>query len=157
MKTYFLSLLAFAAFSFPTWGNAQINAAETQQAKLTMNEMVHDFGKIPQGKPVYYNFIAKNVSSSSVIIETVQASCGCTTPEWSTEPIQTGGSSIIKVGYNAAAPGYFEKTISVAYAGGNNILLTIKGEVWKTPDQPAPLNKSIAFLKTLKNSEIKKP
>lgn len=157
MKTFYLGLLVLAAFSLPSRVLAQTSTVESHQAKLSINELVHDFGKIPQGKPVYYNFVAKNVSSSPVVIETVQASCGCTTPEWSTEPIQSGGNSVIKVGYNAAAPGYFEKTITVAYAGGNNILLTIKGEVWKTPDQPAPLNKSIAFLKTLKNSEIKKP
>lgn len=157
MKPYFLSFLFLVFLSMPSWVKAQANAAEPQQVKLTINEMVHDFGKIPQGKPVYYNFVAKNISFAPVIIETVQASCGCTTPEWSTEPIQAGGTSIIKVGYNAVAPGYFEKTITVAYAGGINILLTIKGEVWKTPDQPAPINKSIAFLKTLKNSEIKKP
>jgi hypothetical protein len=157
MKTFPFILLVLVFGTLPSKGKSQSNSTVPQLVKLSVNEMVHDFGKIPQGKPVFYNFIAKNLAATPVVIETVQASCGCTTPEWSSEPIQEGGSSIIKVGYNAAAPGYFEKTITVVYAGGNNILLTIKGEVWKTPDQSAPLNKSIAFLKTLKTSEFKKP
>jgi hypothetical protein len=84
------------------------------------------------------------------VIDNVQASCGCTTPEWSREPIAPGGTSIIKVGYNSAAPGYFEKTITLMYAEGMTSLISIKGTVWKTPEQPAPFNKSIAFLKAAK-------
>jgi len=157
MKSIIFTCFVFLLISGTVKVSAQTSVNEVSSAKLTINEMVHDFGKIPQGKPVYYNFQAKNISTSPVIIETVQASCGCTTPEWSTEPIASGGSSVIKVGYNAAAPGYFEKTITVAYEGGNNILLTIKGEVWKTPDQPAPLNRSMAFMKSVKTLDSKKP
>lgn len=129
---------------------AQTENIKANQQKLVMDKNVHDFGKIPQGKPVFVDFKAKNISSQMVSIDAVNASCGCTTPEWSNTPIEAGGNSVIKVGYNAASPGYFEKTITVAYAEGNNILLTIKGEVWKTPDQPAPSNASVALLKSLK-------
>lgn len=123
------------------------------QAKLVLNELVHDFGKIPQGRPVYTDFKVKNTSSQPVAIDAVNASCGCTTPVWSNEPIPAGGSTVIKVGYNAAAPGYFEKTISVNYGSGSNVMLTIKGEVWKTPEQAAPSNPSISFLKTVKPTQ----
>ncbi|MEY3433590.1 MAG: hypothetical protein RL131_1526, partial [Bacteroidota bacterium] len=104
------------------------------------------------GKPVFYEFEISNQGTSPVSLENVMASCGCTTPEWSTEPIAIGKSSTIKVGYNSAAPGPFEKTIQVIYGGGQMQVLTIKGNVWKTPDQPAPSNKSLALLKTLKSS-----
>lgn len=134
---------------------AQSGAANPDQPKWVMNQTVHDFGKIPQGKPVFVNFMAKNNATTPMRIDAVNASCGCTTPEWSNEPIEAGGSTAIKVGYNAAAPGYFEKTITVVQAGGNNIVLTIKGEVWKTPEQPAPANQSVAFLKTVKPAQQK--
>lgn len=130
-------------------GKAQ-SGQGADQGKLVFNELVHDFGKIPQGRPVYTDFKVKNTASQPLAIDAVNASCGCTTPVWSNEPIPSGGSSVIKVGYNAAAPGYFEKTISVNYGSGSNVMLTIKGEVWKTPEQPAPSNPSISFLKTLK-------
>ena len=142
-------VILFALF-FTVGLFAQSGTINSDQTKLSMNKTVHDFGKIPQGKPVFVDFNAKNNTASTLRIDAVNASCGCTTPEWSNEPIGAGGNTTIKVGYNAAAPGYFEKTISVVYAGGENILLTIKGEVWKTPDQSAPANQSIAFLKTVK-------
>jgi hypothetical protein len=144
------SLIILFAMLFSAGLFAQSDAANPDQPKLVMTQTVHDFGKIPQGKPVFVDFKAKNNTTASLRIDAVNASCGCTTPEWSNEPIEAGASSTIKVGYNAAAPGYFEKTITVIYAGGNNILLTIKGEVWKTPDQPAPANQSVSFLKTVK-------
>jgi hypothetical protein len=125
-------------------------SAESTKA-LKFLEVVYDFGKIPQGKPVHHLFQATNMSSKSVAIENVQASCGCTTPEWSRDPIAVGANSPIKVGYNAAAIGYFEKTINVQYGQGLSEIITIKGTVWKTPEQPAPENKGIAGLKALKN------
>ena len=44
-------------------------------------------------------------------LDNVQASCGCTTPEWSKDPIAAGATAKIKVGYNAAAENYFEKRL----------------------------------------------
>ncbi|RYF96326.1 MAG: DUF1573 domain-containing protein, partial [Chitinophagaceae bacterium] len=74
---------------------------------LGLKETTHDFGKIPQSRPVTYNFEFKNNGKEPLILENVQASCGCTTPEWSKEPVEAGATSTIKVGYNAAAEGQF--------------------------------------------------
>lgn len=130
---------------------SQEKSLEETAKALKFLEMVYDFGKIPQGKPVHHLFQATNTSSKVVTIENVQASCGCTTPEWSRDPIVAGGNSPIKVGYNAAAIGYFEKTINVQYGQGLSETITIKGTVWKTPEQPAPENKGIAGLRAIKN------
>jgi hypothetical protein len=92
----------------------------------------------------------KNIGKSNLQLTDVQASCGCTTPVWQRELVQPGGTTQIKVGYNAADAGYFEKTITVFYGQGETMLITIKGDVWRTPDQPAPPNKSIGLLKKLK-------
>jgi Protein of unknown function (DUF1573) len=117
---------------------------------LATKESVYDFGRIPQGRPVFHDFIVENQSQGVVQIVNVQASCGCTSPEWSKEPIQAEGKSVVKVGFNAAADGPFEKTIQVFYEGGQQVQLIIKGDVWRTPDQPAPANKVIAHLKTVR-------
>jgi len=85
-----------------------------------------------------------------VVIDNVQASCGCTTPEWTKEPIAPGGKTNLRVGFNAAAEGPFEKTIQVFYQQGKQLELAIRGNVWKTPDQPAPPNKTVAALKTVR-------
>lgn len=136
-----LSLL-LAAFFF---AGAQTKSAAADALKL--KETDHDFGKIPQGKPVYYSFEIENTGSDPLKLDNVQASCGCTTPEWSREPIAPGEKASIKVGYNAAAEGYFDKSITITYNGNQNKILKIKGTVWKAPEGAAPPNASVQFLK----------
>jgi hypothetical protein len=103
-------------------------------------ETNYDFGKIPQGKPVYHFFTVQNVALDTLKIENVQTSCGCTTPEYDKAPVLKGGKLDIKVGYNAANEGNFEKSITVTYNGGQSKQLFIRGNVWKTPDQSVPGN-----------------
>lgn len=113
---------------------------------LQVNKMVHDFGQIPQGKPVFYNFEIVNTGKEAVKIENVQASCGCTTPEWSREAVGAGQKTIIKVGYNAAAEGFFDKPITITYNGISK-QIKITGTVWKSPAGAAPANAAVQFLK----------
>lgn len=114
---------------------------------LVLRETEFDFGKIPQGKPVTHIFEFTNTGTTPLALENVQASCGCTTPVWSRDTVDAGNSSQIKVGYNAANEGPFNKTITVYWNGGQSKQITIKGEVWKTPVTSAPLNNSLITLK----------
>lgn len=114
---------------------------------LKITETIHDFGKIPQGHPVYYFFDIANEGSVPLKLDNVQASCGCTTPEWNKEPIPAGGTDKIKVGYNAASAGDFDKYITITYNGGSTKQIHIKGTVWKAPAGSAPSNQSVQFLK----------
>lgn len=112
---------------------------------LAQNE--HDFTQIPQGKPVYYTFMVTNTGKTPLVLDNVQATCGCTTPEWSREAIAPGTTAPIKVGYNAAAEGPFEKYITITYNTNQTKQLKIKGSVWKAPEGSAPANASVQFLK----------
>ena len=110
---------------------------------LILKETEFDFGKIPQGKPVTHVFGVMNKSKDSLKIVNVQASCGCTTPSWEKDKAiaPNGGNTQITVGYNAAAEGPFNKFITITYNGTQTKQITIKGEVWKTPNSSAPENK----------------
>ena len=89
-----------------------------------------DFGKIPQGKPVTHEFKFTNVGKVPLVLSSVSASCGCTTPDWTKEPISPGKTGSIKATFNAAAGGAFNKSITVnANVEGGATYLTIKGEV----------------------------
>jgi hypothetical protein len=114
---------------------------------LKLKEEAHDFGQIAQGKPVYYTFVISNTGSQPLVLDNVQASCGCTTPEWNQKPIPAGGSTDIKVGYNAAAEGHFDKFITITYNTNQTKQLKISGTVWKAPEGSAPANASVQFLK----------
>ncbi|MCC7402256.1 MAG: DUF1573 domain-containing protein [Chitinophagaceae bacterium] len=118
-----------------------------KQTVLQLKETEHDFSKIPQGKPVYYNFEIVNTGKEPLKLDDVRASCGCTTPEWNHDPIAPGATAKIKVGYNAAAEGYFEKFITITYNTDQTEQLKIKGTVWKAPQGSAPANASVEFLK----------
>jgi len=115
---------------------------------LVLKESEFNFGKIPQGKPVTHVFEISNSGKDSLKIVNVQASCGCTTPEWERDkPIAPGATAKITVGYNAAAEGPFTKPVTITYNGAEIKQLFIKGEVWKTPAASAPENKNLGDLK----------
>ncbi len=115
---------------------------------LTLTEKEYDFGKIPQGKPVTHTFEIINTGKDSLKIANVQASCGCTTPEWDRDKVQAAGQKTkITVGFNAASEGPFNKVITISYNGNLSKQITIRGEVWKTPVSSAPENKSLNQLK----------
>ena len=139
----FLTLALFVCLAAA--GRAQDAAAPDP---LQVKETEFNFGKIPQGKPVYHFFEVVNGGSTPLVLSNVQASCGCTTPEWDKDhPIAPGAKSTIKVGYNAAAHGAFEKFITISYNGSQSKIIKIKGEVWQAPAGAAPVNASVDFLK----------
>lgn len=117
------------------------------QEEILLKETSFDFGRIPQGKPVFHFFEVTNTGKSPMVISDIQTTCGCTTPEWSKTPIASGETTKIKVGYNAAAEGSFEKHITITYNQNLTKQVLIKGNVWKAPEGAAPPNASIQLLK----------
>jgi len=140
-----ICLISAAIFSRAQTVNTAVVTAKPDI--LQLKEPSHNFGKIPQGRPATYSFEIVNSSADALSLENVQASCGCTTPEWSKEPIAAGGTAVIKVGYNAYAEGPFTKTVTIFYNASQTKTLTITGEVYKSPTSSAPENSSIQLLK----------
>ncbi|HET6253113.1 MAG TPA: DUF1573 domain-containing protein [Puia sp.] len=132
-----------SAAALPANGTALQRPTELLQLK----ENIHNFGKIPQGRPAIYIFEIVNTGSTPLRLDNVHASCGCTTPEWSRDPIQPGATARIKVGYNAMGEGTFTKTVTIVYNTNQTKLLTITGEVYKVPQTSAPENASVQLLK----------
>ena len=152
MKKFLIFFLLIATVLFAgaqtTVTNTNVAVNPTLPADvLQLKETEHDFSQIPQGKPVYYNFEIVNLGKTELKLDNVQASCGCTTPEWSHDPIAPGATAKIKVGYNASAEGPFEKYITVTYNTTQTKQIRIKGTVWKAPAGAAPANASIELLK----------
>ena len=111
-------LLSFCAFS--------------QKPVISFDTKSYDFGKIHEedGK-ADYTFAFTNKGNSPLVISRVQASCGCTTPTWTKEPIEPGKSGSVLVSYNPLGrPGVFAKSITVfSNASEEQVGLIIKGEV----------------------------
>jgi len=147
----FSGLLMFAQTASLTTAPVQNTLSDVKpvpEETLGLKETEFNFGKIPQGKPVTHIFEVSNTGTTPFKLDNVQASCGCTTPQWDKEKmINAGETSIITVGYNAAAEGPFTKNITVTYNGTQTKLIQIKGEVWKTPAASAPANTGLNDLK----------
>ncbi len=117
----FMSLLLMTGGAFAQ--NQAVIAAETP---------THDFGVIQEDNgTVTHTFKISNKGDMPLVITRVIASCGCTTPNWTKEPIAPGGTGEINITFNPKGrPGPFAKTISV-YSNGKtgSYVLTIRGEV----------------------------
>ena len=140
---FFFCILALSAtlLAQTTTENASNNEV------LYLKQSSHDFGKIIQGRPVTHVFELVNKGTEELRIENVQASCGCTTPEWSYTPVKPGGSTTLKVGYNSAAEGVFNKSVTIFYNGGKTKSIIITGNVFKAVPTSAPSNGSLSLLK----------
>src|ERR1041385_5556637 len=110
---------------------SQFSAAQLSEP-LIFREKLHDFGNISeQDGPATFEFVVSNKSIRPIKITGVQPSCGCTTPDWTKEPIAVGGTGFIKASYDPKGrPGYFDKTLSVTTDwDGTTTVLRIKGNV----------------------------
>jgi opacity protein-like surface antigen len=104
--------------------------AKKAEEVVKFKELTYDFGKIKQGSPVTHEFAFTNISNSPVIIESAVPSCGCTTPVKPEGAIGKGKDDKITAGFNAAAAGPFNKSITIKVAGVDQPLqLKITGEV----------------------------
>ncbi|HLF33765.1 MAG TPA: DUF1573 domain-containing protein [Cyclobacteriaceae bacterium] len=110
--------------------------AQDQVAILTFESTTHDFGTVEEANgPVSHTFKFTNTGSSPLVIQGVQASCGCTTPDWTRDPVMPGKTGIIKAEYNPRnRPGMFNKSLTVtANTNPATTRLFIKGNVNPRP------------------------
>lgn len=101
-------------------------------AKIVFDEMQHDFGAFKEADGVQTTtFAFTNNGTSPLILSNVRASCGCTTPKWTQEPVAPGQKGSIQVSYDPKnRPGSFNKSITVnSNAENPTVVLQISGEV----------------------------
>jgi hypothetical protein len=102
-------ILVIAAFL--TFGVVSVNAQNATpaaaqnpngaQMKFKGTEYF-DFGTINEREDPYeHKFEFTNTGKAALIIQTVTASCGCTTPDWPKQPIAPGKTGVITVKYNS--------------------------------------------------------
>jgi hypothetical protein len=114
------------------------NWVHAQQADTTVvfDKLTHDFGVIVKSDGIQsYTFEFTNKSDQSVTIQNVTSSCGCTTPDWTKEPVAPGKKGTVKVSYTPSGTAPFRKSVTVSIAGGNpkTVTLHISGSVTDSP------------------------
>lgn len=106
--------------------------AQMQAPQINFEVKAHDFGQIKEADgPVTYIFKFNNIGNKPLILKDVRASCGCTTPKWTKEPILPNGGGTLEVTYNPRnRPGSFRKTITVtSNSTPDKVYLSISGKV----------------------------
>lgn len=130
MKKYITLTLFIAIFT------CKGSFSQTVEPTLSFDKDVHDFGVIREenGK-VRYDFEFTNTGGKPLIINQVRASCGCTAPDWSKEPILPGKKGFVSATYDPLnRPGPFNKSLTVVSNATNpNIVIYIKGDVTAKP------------------------
>lgn len=108
-------------------------------AHISADELTYNFGTIAEADGLAsHTFVIKNTGDKPLVVTRITASCGCTQPEWTKEPIAPGKTGNVKVTYNPKGrPGPFYKTISIFSNGKKgSYTLAIKGNVTPKPLQP---------------------
>ncbi len=128
-----LILSLFVALSFGAL-KAQDTPAPQVPAngpKIEFSSLEHNYGQIVKGGDGNCVFTFTNTGTEPLILSNVRASCGCTTPSWTKEPVMPGKTGTIKVKYNTNNVGGFTKTITVTSNAVDNprVVLKIKGNV----------------------------
>ena len=105
------------------------------QKGMTFEKSIHDFGEIKEEKgPVNFTFTFANTSDDTIKIHSVKASCGCTTPGWTREPVAPGDSGFVTAQYNTFnRPGKFRKSLRINSNLGSTVFLYITGTVLPRP------------------------
>jgi hypothetical protein len=89
--------------------------AQEKAPVFSFEQTTHDFGAIEEEQgPVAFVFNFVNKGNAPLVIQGVQPSCGCTTPDWTKEPVLPGKSGFIRAEFNPKnRPGAFNKSLTI--------------------------------------------
>lgn len=102
-------------------------------AKIKFDKFEHDYGTFSAKNGLQtcvFTFV--NTGDKPLVITQAVASCGCTVPTYTKQPIQPGEKGELKVTYNGAGkfPGKFKKSITVRTNGTPEMTrLYVEGEM----------------------------
>ena len=106
---------------------------ESGGADIKFDKTSHNFGTFSEDNPkVRCTFKFTNTGDKLLVIHQAIASCGCTVPQYSKEPIKPGESGEIVVNYDGTGkfPGHFKKSITIRTNAKKEIVrLYIEGDM----------------------------
>jgi hypothetical protein len=114
-----------------------INADESisqdpaKQPVIQFDTLSHDFGTILEGERVVCYFDYENHGEGSLVIQSVEASCGCTTPDWSREPLAPGEKESMQIVFDATGRSGAQLKLVTVISNASNprVQLTLRADV----------------------------
>ena len=120
-----------------------VNEAPNPNAPvMKFAESEFDFGDIKPNSTVRHTFTFTNTGKSPLLIEDATASCGCTTPSWTKEPVAPGAQGTMEVQFDSRGKqGIVSKQVAVrANTQPNITTILIKGNILTGPANAAASN-----------------
>ena len=144
MKRFIISLLVIVVLSScgdsngklstdlvnnPT--SADANNISNTTPKIEFQKTEHNFGKILQGEQVSYTFRFKNTGNAPLIISSIEKTCGCTSPDYTSQPIKPGDEGKITITYDSKGHNGFQNKRLIVRTNTNpsETILRIKAQV----------------------------
>lgn len=108
--------------------NAQTKVAGPN---IQFEESKYDFGAVKQGDVVEHTFKFKNTGTAPLVISNIGVTCGCTTPDWTRNPVMPGKTGTVTAKFNTAGKmGMQNKVLTIeSNSAAGNAMVALVGEV----------------------------
>lgn len=113
----FASVFVLAAVSARAQTTASASPKTPFDGVVKFKQDAIDFGTTKYKKPVTVTFEFTNIGQKPLIIQSAQPSCGCTTPDWTRQPVMPGKEGKVTATFNAETLGLVNKTVFVNFNG----------------------------------------
>jgi|JFJP01.1.fsa_nt_gi hypothetical protein len=109
--------------------NVQIS--DTGAAVIQFKHTEFDFGEVMEGEKVTHTYQFVNTGGKALVIKSASASCGCTAPSFTKEPVPSGGEGFVEVMFNThGRTGHQSKTVTISTnASEERVVLKFTAEV----------------------------
>ncbi len=115
-----------------TTGIAEEVAADSSgQPVINFDTLAHNFGTMLEGEKVLCYFDYMNTGGEPLLIQSVEASCGCTIVDWSKDPLLPGERGRMQVAFDATGrSGLQLKVVTVkSNASNGRVELMLRADV----------------------------
>jgi hypothetical protein len=134
MKKTLLLALSLTAAAYTAQAQATSTAKPAGPVAgpaITFEEVKYDFGSVVQGGTVDHTFKFKNTGTQPLVISNIGVSCGCTTPEWTKDPVLPGKTGTIAAHFNSTGKmGMQNKVLTIeSNAASGSTTVSLVGEV----------------------------
>jgi len=123
MKSRIISVLVFSV----------VAGSILAQPKLQFKETRYDYGTMKEdGGRKTFDFVFINTGDSVLLVTNAVPSCGCTTPEWTKQPIRPGATGYIRAIMDPMGQpaGQFRKTLSIhSNSKPTPVVLILEGSI----------------------------
>lgn len=95
------------------------------ESVMLFDTLEHDFGTIIDGERVVCYFDYRNEGEADLLLTSVEVSCGCTTPGWSSEPLKPGEKESLEIIFDATGYSGVQRKVVTVHSNASKQLVQL--------------------------------